>query len=156
MSDADRVLPRTAGAREVRQEALSWLEAGNAVALATVVARHGSAPSTPGQKLAVSLATPVARAVGTIGGGAIERAVISTMLASLESTEPAPPKIETFRLGANLGMCCGGSAEILVEVLRPAIGVVVVGAGHVGLATSRLLAELGFRVVLVDAREGVF
>jgi xanthine dehydrogenase accessory factor len=50
-------------------------------------------------------------------------------------------------------MCCGGSADVLIEPMRPSLAVLVVGAGHVGLATARLLAESGFRVVLADARD---
>src|SRR5512139_1227579 len=97
------------------RRALSILDLGMPVVLATVVARHGSAPSTPGQKLALFHGAGGALdAIGTIGGGAIERAVLGSMQAVL--TDPsARPRIATFRLGPNLGMCCGGSADILVE-----------------------------------------
>ncbi|MFO0552554.1 MAG: XdhC family protein [Polyangiaceae bacterium] len=153
MSDAERIMPKTAAAPDVLREVVAWLDAGSAVAVATVISRQGSAPSTPGQKLAI---TVDGRAIGTIGGGAVERAVIRAMLEALESKEPVLPRVHTFRLGPNLGMCCGGSADVLLEIMRAGAAVLVVGGGHVGLATSRLLAELGFRTVLVDAREGVF
>ena len=45
--------PRTAPPDEVLREASAALSSGRAVSVATVIARQGSAPSTPGQKLAV-------------------------------------------------------------------------------------------------------
>ncbi len=151
------VLPMTALPEEVLRQALAALSSGASVALATVVARHGSAPATPGQKLALvdRGASADARffAIGTVGGGAIEKVVLAAMRDVLGDAASAP-RIHTFRLGPALGMCCGGSADVLVEPLRPSLGVVIVGAGHVGMSTAPLLATLGFRVVLVDAREG--
>ncbi len=159
--------PRTAAPEEVLEVALAALRAGRAVALATVIARHGSAPSTPGQKLALidqgdddgstgregdALGSAPETAVGTVGGGAVERAVLVAMKGLLGDAA-APPRTETFRLGPSLGMCCGGSATVLLEALRPSIAVLLVGAGHVGTETAPLLARLGFRVTLVDARE---
>ncbi len=142
-------LPRTALPPEVLRAALEALEGGARVVLATVVARHGSAPSTPGQKL---LLLDEKTALGTIGGGAVERVVLTAMLAALGDRD-ASPRVETFRLGASLGMCCGGSVDILLEPLEPLVHAVVVGAGHVGVFTAPLLGSLGFRVTLVDARE---
>jgi xanthine dehydrogenase accessory factor len=155
---SDDLLSTTAAPAEVLREALLALERGATVALATVVERHGSAPATPGQKLALvdrGPAEPGGRfvAIGTVGGGAIERVVLDTMRALLADPASAP-KLHTFRLGPSLGMCCGGSADVLVEPLRPAAAVLVVGAGHVGLSTAPILARLGFRVLLVDARDG--
>lgn len=149
-ADPAPLLARSSPPEEVLRAALAALDAGRRAVLATVVARHGSAPSTPGQKLV--LLDPHT-ALGSVGGGAVERAVLEGMRAAL--ADPlAAPRVETFRLGASLGMCCGGSVEILVEPLDPPRHVLVVGAGHVGVFTAPLLAALGFRVTLVDAREG--
>ncbi len=150
----DAPIPRTAPPEEVLRASLDAVASGRSVAIATVVSRHGSAPATPGQKLAVAQAREAHAplAVGTVGGGAIERAVLGAMFEALGAPDTAP-RVHTFRLGPSLGMCCGGSADVLVEVLRPGFAVLLVGAGHVGLATARLLAELEFRVLLVDARD---
>jgi xanthine dehydrogenase accessory factor len=149
MSDAASILPRTALPHDVMRAALAALDRGQHVVLASVVARHGSTPSTPGQKLALF---EDGTAVGTIGGGAVERVVLEGMLKAL--TDPgAGPRVETFRLGAALGMCCGGSVEVLVEPLEPMVSVLIVGAGHVGVVTAPLLASLGFHVTLCDGRE---
>ena len=99
MSDASPILPRTALPHEVLRSALDALDRGARVVLASVVARHGSAPSTPGQKLVL---LDERTAVGTIGGGAVERVVLARMLEALLDREVAP-RLETFRLGASLG-----------------------------------------------------
>lgn len=120
---------------------------GLRVGVATVLARHGSAPSTPGQKVALV----GEEALGTIGGGAVEFAVLAELRRAVQTG--ASPRVHTFRLGPTLGMCCGGSVEVLVETLAPVTTVLLVGGGHVARATAPLLAGLGFRVVACDARD---
>jgi len=149
MSNASLPLPTTAPPQEVLRAALLALERGQRVVLASVVTRHGSTPSTPGQKLAL---LDERTAIGTIGGGAVERVVLGVMQRTL-ADPTSGPKLETFRLGASLGMCCGGSVEILIEPLAPEPSALVIGAGHVGIFLAPLLASLGFRVTLCDARE---
>jgi xanthine dehydrogenase accessory factor len=142
-------LPTTALPHEVLRAAIDALDRGLRVVVASVVARRGSTPSTPGQKL---ILLDERRALGTIGGGAVERVVLAAMMKALEDPTSAP-KLETFRLGASLGMCCGGSVDILIEPLHPESQVLVIGAGHVGVYLAPLLASLGFRVTLSDPRE---
>jgi xanthine dehydrogenase accessory factor len=45
------------------------------------------------------------------------------MRAALDALdEPdASPRLETFRLGPTLGMCCGGSVDVLIEPLEPMV-----------------------------------
>lgn len=149
MSTVTPGIPRTALPHEVLRAALEALDLGRRAVIASVLARHGSAPSTPGQKLALF---EDGSAVGTIGGGAVERVVLASMVKAL--AEPhASPRVETFRLGASLGMCCGGSVDILIEPMVPAVHALVIGAGHVGAFVAPLLASLGFRATLCDARE---
>ncbi|MGK4003005.1 XdhC family protein [Sorangium sp. So ce1036] len=148
MPDLSQIIPRTASPHEVLRAALDALEAGRRVVLASVVGRHGSAPSTPGQKLCL---VDDLTAVGTIGGGAVERAVLGMMGRALDELATTP-KLETFRLGPSLGMCCGGSVEVLIEPMLPAVHALVIGAGHVGAFAAPLLASLGFRVTVCDAR----
>ena len=127
---------------------------GVAGAMATVLARHGSAPGTPGQKLYLSTD---GTCLGTVGGGAVERAVLEALLAmsrdlaSLESR--AKHEVRTFKLGAELGMCCGGRLVVLLEPLPGRIPALVVGAGHVATALAPLLVKLGFMVTVVDERD---
>ena len=128
--------------------AAGCLRRGVPLVVATVVARHGSAPATPGQKL---LLAADGECAGTVGGGALERAVLRAMRERMEGRDPV---VFTFALGASLGMCCGGRVEVLVEPVAAARPVGVVGAGHVATALAPLLARVGFAVTVVDEREG--
>lgn len=120
--------------------------------VATVLARHGSAPGTPGQKL--YLAEDGACA-GTVGGGAVERAVLEALVAKLDPRAGTPThETRAFALGPELGMCCGGRLEVLLEPLEALVPCVVVGGGHVARALAPLLPRLGFAVTVADAREG--
>ena len=128
---------------------------GVAGAMATVLARHGSAPATPGQKL--YLATD-GTCVGTVGGGAIEREVIAALDQAVSALRGgADPEslfaTKSFRLGPELGMCCGGGVEVLVEPIAGLVPCLVVGGGHVATATAPLLARVGFAVTVVDERD---
>jgi xanthine dehydrogenase accessory factor len=145
------VVPRTASPEEVLRSALQRLEQGQRAVVATVLRRRGSTPSTPGQKLA--LLSPE-EAVGTIGGGAIEYRVLDEMTQALASAE-VEPTVRSYDLGPSMGMCCGGSVEVLIEVLDPAVSVLVIGAGHIGTAVAPVLAGLGFRVTICDGRDDV-
>ena len=152
-------IPRAAEAGEVLRAAADAATIGARGAMATVVARRGSAPATPGQKL---LLTETGVCVGTVGGGAIEREVLSALFARLvPSSAPdvdandvvADAQVRTFKLGAELGMCCGGGVDVLLETIAAATPTLLVGAGHIGSATAPLLAACGFAVTLVDERE---
>ncbi len=147
MSTVPRV--RTALPHDALRAALAAVEAGRRVIVATMLRRKGSAPSTPGQKLAL---VTHGDAVGTVGGGAVELRVLEAMAAMLDEAGGAP-RVERFELGATMGMCCGGSVEILFEPMDAPVVALVVGAGHVGASLAPLLGRLGFRVVVCDARE---
>ena len=149
MSPAALPIPITALPQEVLRAALDALDRGQRVVLASVIARRGSTPSTPGQRLVL---LDERTAIGTIGGGAVERVVLTTMREVLADPERGP-KMETFRLGPSLGMCCGGSVDIVIEPMTPEARVLLVGAGHVGIFLAPLLASLGFLVTVCDSRE---
>lgn len=119
-------------------------------AMATVLERHGSAPGTPGQKLYLA---DDGTCVGTVGGGAVEHSTIEALVAILDAPRPKH-EVRSFKLGAELGMCCGGRMEILLEPIEAVAPCLVVGGGHVASAVAPLLAKVGFAVTVVDAREG--
>lgn len=142
-------VPEAATAAKVLEVASRRASAGRAGAMATVLERHGSAPSTPGQKLYVC---DDGTSVGTVGGGAVEREVLAA-LATFLSDPPPRPEVRELRLGAELGMCCGGRVSVLLEPIAGLVSCLVVGGGHVATATAPLLARLGFAVTVVDERD---
>ncbi|WP_096328453.1 XdhC family protein [Nannocystis exedens] len=120
---------------------------GGPAALATVIARSGSAPQVVGARL---LLREDGVQVGTVGGGAIEEQVLDACRACLRDGSPRVVKAHLVR---DLGMCCGGAMEVFVEYLAPEARLVLVGAGHVAQAVAPVAAGVGFRVVVVDDRE---
>ncbi len=147
--------PRPADAIEVLEEAARKGRIGVSGVLATVVARHGSAPATPGQKLYLSVD---GTCLGTVGGGAVEREVLEALeqgVAVLKGSSDAESVFATrnFRLGPELGMCCGGGVDVLLEVVAARVPCLVIGGGHVASEVAPLLARVGFAVTVVDERE---
>lgn len=123
------------------------VERGGRGALATVVRTGGSTPQIAGARL---LLQPDGSPIGTVGGGAIEHAVIEALHACVRTGKP---ELLVRDLARDLGMCCGGRMEIFVEPIEGAPRLIIVGAGHVGAAVARFAREVGFRVVVVDERE---
>lgn len=80
--------------------------------LVTVVAAKGSVPREPGTRMIVT-----AEAVhGTIGGGHLEYKAID-IARGLIANDGASA-LHRFPLGASLGQCCGGLAQLLFEPVR--------------------------------------
>ncbi len=122
---------------------------GIAGAMATILERHGSAPSTPGQKIWIGAD---GSCVGTVGGGAVEREILEA-LSKMAATGEGAHELRTFKLGAELGMCCGGRVVALLEPIAGLVPCLIVGGGHVATAAAPLLARVGFAVTVVDARD---
>lgn len=101
----------------VYKEVLGILEAGGRVALATLMARRGSAPGSLGAKMLVREDGTTA---GSIGGGCVEAEVWDAARAALANGEP---QVLAYHLNteemAESGLICGGNVEILVEPLGP-------------------------------------
>lgn len=130
-------------------DALTAAERDNRPAvLVTVLAAKGSTPREAGAKMVVS----TEGLEGTIGGGNLEfqcEAAARTLLTS----GAEGPSTMNFPLGPALGQCCGGHVTVLFEVLRPPrLSIGLFGAGHVGKALVKLLAELPCRVSWIDPR----
>jgi xanthine dehydrogenase accessory factor len=132
--------------REVAQAVLQLLQSGRRGALATVVRTSGSTPQRAGARL---LLRDDGTFVGTVGGGAIERVVLE----ALEETLRTHVRDVLVReLGYDLGMCCGGRMEVLIEPIESAPRLTLFGAGHVAKPTAALARSLGFEVRVVDER----
>ena len=139
-------------------QALSELAAaGRPAVLVTILHVAGSTPREAGTKMVVSGDATH----GTIGGGHLELAAIELareLLAAASAEDvPATPQVREFQLGPSLGQCCGGVARLLFEtLLPPSWHVALFGAGHVGKALVKVLADLPCRVAWIDARESEF
>jgi xanthine dehydrogenase accessory factor len=90
-------------------------EAGERVAMCTVVATRGSTPQGKGAKM---LVVADGKTIGTLGGGCVEAEVRKRALEMLSQNSS---KLFEFRLdhdfGWDDGLICGGVMEIYVQVL---------------------------------------
>lgn len=133
--------------RELTEALLELLRSGRTGALATVVRVSGSTPQTPGARLLL-LADGSTR--GTVGGGAIEHAVVEALK---ELAERPIAQLRSWDLGRDLGMCCGGRMELFLEPIVALPRLWIFGAGHVAQPTALLARSVGFELVIVDERE---
>lgn len=126
------------------------IKSNQKAALCVVVETSGSTPRKQGSKM---LVFEDGRISGTIGGGSVEKDVIEKAIGLLIQNQSA--KL-IYELQEDLAMHCGGGMEIYIEPILIAPRLYIFGAGHVGKALAEFASKLGFRITLVDHREGIF
>jgi xanthine dehydrogenase accessory factor len=147
---------------ELRAAAAGWLRSGRAGHWVEIEHIRGSVPREVGTRMLVG----AAEVLGSIGGGQLEFQAIARARERLAGGETAPD-LWSVSLGPTLGQCCGGAVRLRFLALSPAsladwppepprFRLQLHGAGHVGLALARLLANLPCRVLWVDERAEAF
>ena len=103
--------------KDILPDLIRWLEAGERIALATVVRSQGPSPRPVGSHLAVTASGKMA---GSVSGGCVEGAVVRE---AEEVLQGAPPKRLRYGVvdegGWEVGLACGGTIEIYLEPLAP-------------------------------------
>jgi xanthine dehydrogenase accessory factor len=143
-------------AAALQATAQDWLARGRGATVVEVVAQRGSVPRECGARMLVA-ADAVA---GSVGGGHLEWQAIARARSGAAGDW-------TAALGPALGQCCGGVVTLRFAPLDaaalqawpqplPRFALQLHGAGHVGQAVARLLADIDCRVLWVDARDAVF
>lgn len=124
------------------------LERHGSCAIATVVCVEGSCPRDAGAKMVI---LPDGAANGTLGGGKLESEVAKDALESLRTRRAA---LKRYNLSEeDLGMKCGGVAEVYIEPVVPRSRLVIFGGGHVGKAIAKVALAAGLTPEVVDDRE---
>ena len=133
---------------DIYAEIVRLSAAGQEAALATLILSVGSTPREEGAKMLVK---PDGSIMGTIGGGAIEKAAIKDALEVIRAGKAR--KIE-YRLskGGELGMLCGGDAEVFIEPIGGAPSLFVFGAGHIAVPLAKMAAIVGYKISVIDER----
>ena len=140
--------------------ALSQLDAGNRVVIASVVEAQGSVPGKVGAKIAISLN---GEQHGTVGGAGLEMMVIDHLQGVLKGE--LIPGIERFQLrkealekterGSDLtalNSLCGGIVTIVSEVLDAPPHILLAGGGHCAVAIGKMADVLDWKFSIMDAR----
>lgn len=121
---------------------------GSAGVLATVIRTEGSTPRSVGAKMLIARD---GRTWGTIGGGAVEAAVIREAAGVVEAGEP---RIKAYDLEERIGneSICGGRMEVFLDPLPAAERLYIFGAGHVARALVPMAKAVGFCIIVIDPR----
>jgi xanthine dehydrogenase accessory factor len=100
--------------RDVLPEIEAWRAERRQFALATVVQTWGSAPRTAGSRMLVAADGRIA---GSVSGGCVEAAVIE---AAQDTLKTGAPRLLSFGVADEtawaVGLACGGTIEVFVEV----------------------------------------
>ncbi len=112
------------------------------VSTATLVAAPTGGPLTVGAKLLIWPASP---AQGSLGSPALDAAAQADALALLERGEQATRSYPTPD-GT-------GEVAVFIETFNPPPTLFMVGAVHIAVGLTALAKTLGFRTVVIDARE---
>ncbi len=125
---------------------------GKSFCIITVVDSKGATPRKAGARAIVS---KDGSSEGTVGGGAIEVEAFKVALEVLESGKASLKHYELDKLETG-AMICGGSMTLYYEPVQPVRLLTIFGGGHVGRSLSRVASEAGWRIRVVDDRDGVF
>jgi len=137
----------------VLKSAVSWLQAGHSVAIATVVQTWGSAPRPVGSWLAIRDDGQVA---GSVSGGCVEDDLINRV--QTEILTRINPEMVIYGVSqeeaARFGLPCGGTLRLLVEP-KPELAILEqllakisshqITKRIVNIATGKSTLELGTR-----------
>jgi xanthine dehydrogenase accessory factor len=126
-------------------------KAGKAFVLATIVKTLGASPRAAGAKMIVY---PDGKISGTIGGGNFEKLVIDDCLQLLVSEANHLLKGYKFKKSGEgaTGMCCGGEAEVFMEVHARPKKLIIFGGGHIGRELARLADDSDYLITVIDDR----
>ena len=136
---------------EVLAALTAALGRGEAVAMVTIVAAHGSTPQRVGAKM---LVFADGRIVGTIGGGCYEH---DAFWKAREALGTRRSRLMHYELSDDMaeesGLICGGQMDVFIEPIEPAPHLYILGAGHVGYQLGQIAPTVGFRLHVVDDRQ---
>lgn len=138
-------------APEILEQLLARLRNGLPTAVVTIVASRGSIPNAVGAKMLVDEQGNLL--AGTVGGGEIERMGQqegAKAIAEGKSRTVSASLTETTAHG--IGMMCGGTCDLFIEVHVRAHRLVLFGGGHVNIEVARIARMIDLPVVVVDDR----
>lgn len=134
---------------KVMKEITKSIEAGERVALVTLIEVKGSTPADAGNMMAV---WENGRIEGTIGGGKLEYQVIQESIEAIKNGKSYMFHHSLTSEG-DLEMKCGGTATGFIKIFLPPNKLIMVGGGHVGEKVISLAKFLDFHVTVIDDRE---
>jgi xanthine dehydrogenase accessory factor len=137
--------------RDLLPQIEDWQAQGEQIAVATVIRVVGSAPRPVGARMIVSSG---GRMAGSVSGGCVETTAYEEMMDVLAG---GPPRVLQFGITDDMiwdvGLACGGSIDVLVQRLEPALvaafKLAVERGQAIGLATIVKGAEAVGEIALI-------
>ncbi len=115
------------------------IEAGETVAVATIIDVRGSVPREVGAKMIVH---PLGKHVGTVGGGCGEADIIRAGLEVLQTGQPATVRVDlTEDVSMQTLGVCGGIFDAFIEQVSPALRPGLLPAAQRMAALRRAMLE---------------
>jgi len=136
---------------EYIEEVKKEIQMNKKVALAIVTDSKGSTPRENGAMMVIKEDEST---IGTIGGGKIEYDVLKRAKECLETGESKKYNYELTEKG-ELGMTCGGQAEIFIKVFNKKDTLLIVGGGHIAQRLYKLGEFLDFKTVVFESRKEI-
>tara|TARA_B100001057_G_C22118852_1_gene669998 strand:- start:58 stop:390 length:333 start_codon:yes stop_codon:yes gene_type:complete len=102
---------------KILQEAISWIESNQQVALATVIQTWGSSPFQVGSKMIIS---DKGNFLGSVSGGCVETNVIAECIELIKNNNSFK-KIDfkvTDESAWSVGLACGGEMTVFIEKIN--------------------------------------
>lgn len=144
---------------ELLEQILQRADAGESLAVCTLVAARGSTPQKPPAMMVV-LAS--GQTLGTIGGGCVEAEVKTRAIRSLADTNGSAAnvaKVSEFKLnhdfGWDDGLVCGGTMEVAVQVIRSSADAASLRTVHDAMQAGRT-GQLSIAAIAEDGAERVY
>ena len=101
----------------ILEEAISWIESNQQVALATVIKTWGSSPFQVGSKMIIN---EKGNFLGSVSGGCVETSIITESLELLKNKNSF--KKINFKVSDenawNVGLACGGEMTVFIEQIN--------------------------------------
>ena len=88
----------------------------------------------------------------SLGSGVVVDAAAAPLAGDLDITAIAPD-LRAMMTDERVGVLTLGSRQVFVETIAPAPVMLIFGAGHAAQPLARMAGDVGFRVVVSDARQ---
>ncbi|MCK4359630.1 MAG: XdhC family protein [Candidatus Cloacimonetes bacterium] len=139
----------------IYEEIVKFKKSGGDAVLVTVVNKEGHGPSQIGGKL---LVFPDGRRIGTVGGGALEKAALIKANQIFSSKNSILVKYNLSDDNeiideSQTGMICGGKVTLFFDYSGSRENIYIFGAGHIGKSLIYHLKNLNFSITLYDCRK---
>lgn len=125
------------------------VKSGKPVAMSIITKACGSSPRGEGTIMGVLTDGTL---IGTIGGGALENALINSSIKSLKDKKDSYFSYNLTEENPELNMACGGEVEGYIKVLFPKRKLLIIGGGHISRELHYIGARMDYEIDIFEDR----